>query len=53
MRDLESFLLTYSAKGYTILGVEQANESSSLTDYVFPKKSVLLLGYVKKQTSFV
>lgn len=44
VRDLESFLLTYSTKGYTILGVEQANESTSLVDFTFPKKSVLLLG---------
>jgi len=44
VRDLETFLQTYSAKGYAIFGIEQANESCSLTDFKFPKKSVLLLG---------
>ncbi|CAL8127072.1 unnamed protein product [Orchesella dallaii] len=48
VRDLETFLLRYSAKGYAILGIEQANESSSLTEFRFPKKSVLLLGNEKQ-----
>lgn len=42
---LREFLTTYSLKGYTIFGIEQASDSIKLnSNFKFPKKSVLLLG---------
>ncbi len=45
-QDLHLFLATYKSKGYKILGVEQAQESTRLNDYKFERKSLLVLGYV-------
>lgn len=46
VKDLREFLMEIKQQGYTIVGAEQTSESVKLDDCKFPKKSVLLLGYV-------
>ena len=39
-------MLEMKEQGYTLVGAEQTANSKCLTEYRFPKKTVLLLGYV-------
>lgn len=43
-KDLVKYLLELKVKGYTLIGLEQTANSQKLNEYVFPEKSVLLLG---------
>ncbi|CAL4098731.1 unnamed protein product [Meganyctiphanes norvegica] len=42
--DLMSYLRIMRNAGYTIVGVEQADNSIKLSDYTFPERTLLLLG---------
>jgi tRNA G18 (ribose-2'-O)-methylase SpoU len=42
--ELEQYLTRCVGEGYTVLGVEQAGDSTGLQEFRFPRKSVLLLG---------
>lgn len=42
--DLLSFLILKKNLGFTLIGLEQTNESKSIEEYEFPDKCVLLLG---------
>ena len=42
--NLLEWMLQKRSQGFTLIGVEQTAESTSLPDFVFPCKSVLLLG---------
>lgn len=42
---LPDYLQQQKAQGYTVIGVEQTARSADLTQYCFPEKSLLLLGY--------
>lgn len=46
--ELIQYLLGKKSEGYTLLGIEQASNSKSLHQYIFPKKTVLLLGKEKE-----
>lgn len=46
--NLKEYLLSLKEEGYTLVGAEQTDDSHKLTDYVFPKKSALLLGHEKE-----
>jgi len=46
--ELGQFLEDKKNEGWALLGVEQTANSKSLTEYKFPKKSVLLLGKEKE-----
>ena len=41
---LTQYLLDLKEDGYTLVGVEQTAKSRKIGDFVFPKKSVLILG---------
>jgi len=43
-RDLLDWLLKRKEECYTIVGIEQTSSSGCISDYKFPKKTVLLLG---------
>ncbi|CAH1792155.1 unnamed protein product, partial [Owenia fusiformis] len=45
---LKTYLSEMREEGYTLIGVEQTANSTQLTDYSFPKKSLLLLGSEKE-----
>ena len=45
--DLYEYLCGMQEQGYSIIGVEQTSQSTSLEEYTFPKKTVLLLGREK------
>ncbi len=45
--DLHGYLLGLQQQGYTLVGVEQTAQSSSLEAFTFPEKTVLLLGREK------
>jgi tRNA guanosine-2'-O-methyltransferase len=42
--DIPSYLIQKKNEGYSIVGVEQTESSTSIEKFVFPKKIVLLLG---------
>ena len=44
--DLSGYLITAKQQGFTLVGVEQTANSKCLTEYQFPKKTLLLLGCV-------
>ena len=41
---LREYLLEKQQDGYTLVGAEQTTNSVCLTQYAFPKKTLLLLG---------
>lgn len=43
---LKDYLALKKAEGYTIVAAEQTSNSISLHGFNFPKKTLLLLGYV-------
>ena len=43
---LADYLQYKKLEGYTLVGVEQTANSVCLTEYDFPTKTLLLLGYV-------
>ena len=43
---LEQFMEERRRSGYTLVGAEQTSNSVKLTEYQFPVKTLLLLGYV-------
>jgi len=43
---LAGFLLEKQMEGYKIVGAEQTAHSTNFVDFKFPKKSILLLGFV-------
>ncbi|XP_076099114.1 tRNA (guanosine(18)-2'-O)-methyltransferase TARBP1-like isoform X1 [Mytilus galloprovincialis] len=45
---LPQYLTEKRQEGYTLIGVEQTANSVSLTDFTFPKKSLLVLGNEKE-----
>jgi|TARA_B110000091_G_scaffold194828_1_gene221018 tRNA guanosine-2'-O-methyltransferase len=45
--ELYAYLCTLQEQGYSIIGVEQTSQSTSLEKYEFPTKTVLLLGREK------
>ncbi|KFM82996.1 putative methyltransferase TARBP1, partial [Stegodyphus mimosarum] len=45
---LKEYLISLKEKGYSLIGAEQADDSYKLTNYKFPRKSVLLLGHEKE-----
>ncbi|XP_054715433.1 probable methyltransferase TARBP1 [Uloborus diversus] len=45
---LKEYLMSLKEKGYTLIGVEQTDNSRKLTKYAFPKNSALLLGHEKE-----
>lgn len=45
---LKDYLVLMKEKGYTLIGAEQTEDSCTLSEYHFPKKSVLLLGHEKE-----
>ena len=47
IRDLEMYLLRMKKEGFTIVGVEQTAQSKKLTDFQFPRNTVLVLGNEK------
>lgn len=48
---LKDYLILMKEKGYALIGAEQTEDSCTLSDYCFPKKSVLLLGHEKEGLS--
>ena len=42
--NLLEYLEEMQGNGYALIGAEQAAQSISLSDFVFPKKAVVLLG---------
>ena len=46
--NLEEYLRDVKQQGYSLVGVEQTAHSKCLTNYKFPLKTILLLGYVIK-----
>ena len=44
--DLSEYLITAKQQEFTLVGVEQTANSKCLTEYQFPKKTLLLLGCV-------
>jgi tRNA G18 (ribose-2'-O)-methylase SpoU len=40
------------AQGYTIIAVEQTINSKNLYEFQFPEKTLLLLGYMKRNSLF-
>lgn len=42
--NLIQYLLLAKENGYMIIGAEQTTKSVSLVNYVFPKRSLILLG---------
>lgn len=47
--NLEEYLRNVKQQGYSLVGVEQTAHSKCLTNYKFPLKTVLLLGYVSNR----
>jgi tRNA G18 (ribose-2'-O)-methylase SpoU len=45
--ELYQYLCKMQEKGYSIIGVEQTSQSTSLENYTFPTKTILLLGREK------
>lgn len=45
---LKEYLLSLKEEGYTLIGAEQTDDSYKLSNYVFPKKSALILGHEKE-----
>ncbi|GAB6020480.1 Tar (HIV-1) RNA binding protein 1 [Chamberlinius hualienensis] len=45
---LKTYILEMKTDGYTIVGAEQTANSTKLTNYVFPKKTVIVLGNEKE-----
>jgi len=45
---LKQFLLSMKTEGYMIVGIEQSQDSSSLSTFDYPKKTLLLLGNEKE-----
>lgn len=41
---LETYLLEKKGQGYSLIGIEQATDSVSLEEFIFPPKSLLLIG---------
>lgn len=48
---LKDYLISMKEKGYALIGAEQTEDSCTLNEYKFPKKSVLLLGHEKEGLS--
>ena len=42
--DIPNYLTSMKTRGYSIIGIEQSNNSVCLSTFEYPKKSVLLLG---------
>lgn len=50
-KKLPAALLNFQRTGYTIIAIEQTEKSKPLYDFVFPEKSVLVLGAEKEGVS--
>eukprot|EP00916_Digyalum_oweni_P024454 GHVL01040392.1.p1 GENE.GHVL01040392.1~~GHVL01040392.1.p1 ORF type:complete len:609 (-),score=158.70 GHVL01040392.1:159-1985(-) len=46
--ELQNYLKTKSDDGWTLIGVEQSNNSTKLEEFIFPKKCVLVMGSEKE-----
>lgn len=45
---LKEYLLSLKEEGYTLVGAEQTDDSCTLSSYVFPEKTALLLGHERE-----
>ena len=50
---LTEYLIEKRVQGYTLVGVEQTANSVTLEKFTFPKKTLLLLGYVSSVHVFL
>ena len=46
--ELAKYLLAMKCEGWSIVGIEQSNTSVCLSQFVFPVKSIMLLGREKE-----